>query len=144
MSRIVRAALLGAAASSSLLLVPGSAGASGGYTLGCSGSSPVPVVPNSSVVCSRAGTPSDDDGPYTFSYSPSLVCGGAGMFNVTATGPEMQIGPGSGSYTTAGGTIVATFSYFVLEKSVPPAFETHNVQLFINCATGATSGSLSE
>ena len=133
-----------AAAALSLLVAPTSANASGGYTLNCQGGSPVPVVPNSSVTCVRPGTPSDDDGGYVFTYSPPLTCGGAGAFSVTAAGGEMQVGPGNGSYVTAGTTINLTFSYFALDKSVPPALETHTVNLQIDCNTGATFGTLSE
>jgi hypothetical protein len=141
--RAVAGAVL-ATAAMSLLVAPVGANASGGYTLSCQGASPVPVVPNSSVTCLRPGKPSDDDGPYVFSYSPPLTCGASGTFSVTAAGGEMQIGPANGSYVTVGTSISLTFSYIALETGVPPAVETHNVALTIDCLTGATTGTLSE
>jgi len=140
---MVRAAGLVLVASS-VFFVPSGANASGGYTLACSGSSPVPVVPNSSVGCAKAGTPSDDDGAYLFTYSPALVCGPPGTSSVTAAGGEMQLGPASASYSTLGGIMRVTFTYTALEKSIPPAVETHKVALDIDCSTGLTTGSLSE
>lgn len=128
----------------SLVVAPMSANASGGYTLSCQGTSPVPVVPNSTVVCARPDKPTDDDGTYTFTYNPPLRCGGTGTFMVMASGPEMQIGQASGSYVTAGPGLVVTFSYTAIEIGVPPAIETHTVNLNIDCTTGATTGSLSE
>lgn len=128
----------------SMSIAPISANASGGYTLNCQGTSPVPVVPNSTVRCNRPDKPSDDDGPYTFTYNPPLVCGGSGTFTVMASGGEMQIGQASGSYVTAGGSIVLTFTYTALELGVPPAIEMHTVNLNIDCSTGVTLGTLSE
>jgi len=128
----------------SAILVPTGASASGGYTLGCNGTSPVPVIPNSFVTCTRGEIKSDDDGAYAFTYNPPLTCGGSGNFTVSAAGPEGQLAPGSGSYTTAGPFVTVTFSYLVLENSVPPAVERHNFALRIDCLTGATTGTLSE
>ena len=127
-----------------VLAAPVGAHASGGYTLNCQGTSPVPVVPSSSVTCVRPGKPSDDDGAYTFTYNPPLRCGATGPFTVMATGPEMQIGQASGSYITSGTTIVLVFSYTALDLGVPPAVETHTVNLQIDCTSGATFGTLSE
>jgi hypothetical protein len=143
MARILRAAGLAGLALSAFV-APTSANASGGYTLNCQGTSPVPVVPNSSVMCARPDKPSDDDGAYVFTYSPPMTCGATGTFNVNVTGGERQIGSGSGSYITAGGHIHNTFSYMVLETSLPPAIETHTVSLDIDCSSGLTLGSLSE
>lgn len=147
MGRIARATAIAAtvtAATSSLLLAPVAANASGPYTLSCSGASPVPIVPTSSVTCTRSGTPSDDDGAYTFAYNAPLTCGAAGTFTVAASGPEGQIAPGNGSDVTAGPIITATFSYLVLDTGAPPPVEQHNVVLNIDCSTGITTGSLSE
>jgi hypothetical protein len=146
MGGIVRtgARLVLAALAMSMVLVPASANASGGYTLSCQGASPVPVVPNSNVTCVRPEKASDDDGAYVFTYSPPMTCGAAGTFSVTVTGGEMQIGPANGSYVTTAGHIHANFTYTVLEKSVPPAIEMHSVALDIDCATGVTVGTLSE
>jgi len=128
----------------SLSIAPISANASGGYTLNCQGTSPVPVVPNSTVQCNRPEKPSDDDGAYTFTYSPPLVCGGSGTFTVMVSGGEMQIGQASGTYVTGGPGISLAFTYTALELGVPPAIETHRVNLNIDCSTGVTLGTLSE
>ena len=141
--RIVIGAMLTTAALS-LSVAPISANASGGYTLSCQGTSPVPVVPSSTVRCVRPEKASDDDGTYTFTYNPPLRCGTAGTFTVMATGPEMQSGQASGSYVPAGPGLAVTFSYTVIEFSVPPAIESHNVNLNIDCTTGVTTGTLSE
>jgi hypothetical protein len=130
----------------SLVAGPTGAQASGGYSLSCQGSSTVfdSMIRDSTVRCTRSGISSDDDGPYQFSYGAGIDCWASGGVTVSVTGGEMQIGPASGSYVGSSTAVHVAFSYFALERSTPPAIETHTVALDIDCFSGAATGTLSE
>lgn len=149
--RGIRVALVLVAVTAILPVVnPVRALASGGYTIPCGGGSHEVLTGTASdVVCANPLRKTDDDGAYEFVYAPLLLCGAAGVFVVTAKGPESTDVPGVGFYTTSGTDLILTFAYAGLgDAPIPnaplPSLEEYVVNLTIDCNDGSTSGNLTE
>jgi hypothetical protein len=128
------------------LSAPMAAHASGPDSNICTGTSTglIPLSFTSSTLTCTSNPPNDDNGKYTFAYSPTLVCGLSGSFAVTQTqGPEQQVGPGTGIYASTLPSMTVIFNYVVMDP-VDRTSEVHRVTLQIDCLSGATTGFLSD